>query len=96
MGASVILWAFGDSPDKYWSLVFTGMIIGMVGIGIAFVGVNVSVMASARKGEEVQLHPEATLSIALSLELKLMFRLGRGRRVDEHSHPSRRDDWPSQ
>lgn len=32
---------------------FPGMVVGMIGIGIAYVGVNVAVMASARKGEEV-------------------------------------------
>ncbi|KAH8119334.1 major facilitator superfamily domain-containing protein [Phellopilus nigrolimitatus] len=52
MGVGSVLFALADTPEKYWSHVFPGMVVGMIGIAISYVGVNVAVMASARKGEE--------------------------------------------
>ncbi|KAI5121919.1 hypothetical protein M0805_000248 [Coniferiporia weirii] len=52
MGVGIVLFALSDSPEKYWSHVLPGMIIGMIGVAIAYVGVSVAIMASARKGEE--------------------------------------------
>ena len=52
MAIAAILFALSDTPSKYWSHTFVAMIIGMLGTGIAYVGVMVAVMASAPKGEE--------------------------------------------
>ena len=68
MATSVVLFALGDSPDKYWSYIFPGMIVGMIGIGIAFVGVNVAVMTSAPPGEEVRCGILIRLPQPLSIE----------------------------
>ena len=47
-----ILFALADEPSKYWSHIFTGLVIGMIGVSIAYVGSNVTAMTGARKGEE--------------------------------------------
>ncbi|KAL5525108.1 hypothetical protein ACEPAF_8977 [Sanghuangporus sanghuang] len=71
MAASVVLFALGDSPDKYWSHIFPGMIVGMIGIGIAFVGVSVAVMASAPAGEEGVVGALVNTSIQLGATIGL-------------------------
>ncbi|KAL5478791.1 hypothetical protein ACEPAI_2068 [Sanghuangporus weigelae] len=71
MTTSVVLFALGDSPDKYWSHIFPGMIVGMIGIGIAFVGVNVAVMASAPAGEEGVVGALVNTSIQLGATIGL-------------------------
>ena len=52
MAVGVVFFALANSPGKYWSHTFVGMIIGLLGTGVGYVGVTVAVMASARKGEE--------------------------------------------
>ena len=52
MGIAVLLFALADSPDKYWSHTFLGMVFGLVGVGAGYWAVNVALMASAPKGEE--------------------------------------------
>ncbi|KDQ13881.1 hypothetical protein BOTBODRAFT_110904 [Botryobasidium botryosum FD-172 SS1] len=52
MAVGVILFALVDSPDKYWSHVFPGMIVGMCGLALGYVGANIAIMAGARPGEE--------------------------------------------
>lgn len=47
-----VLFALAHDPSHYWSYVFPGEIIGMVGLSMAYVGSNVTTMAGARKGEE--------------------------------------------
>ena len=47
-----VLFALANSPNKYWSLDFPAMIVGMIGLGMSYVGSNVTTMAGARKGEE--------------------------------------------
>ena len=49
---AALLFAFADVPSKYWSYVVPGMIIGMIGLALAYLGSNVTTMASAPKGEE--------------------------------------------
>jgi hypothetical protein len=52
---STVLFALADTPGKYWSLVFPGMVVGTIGLALGFVGANIAIMAGARKGEEVRL-----------------------------------------
>lgn len=52
MGVSSILFVFADTPDKYWTHILPGMIICMIGTAVAYVSVNVFIMASAPKGQE--------------------------------------------
>lgn len=52
VAVAVILFALADGPDKYWSHIFPGMILGMIGLAAAYVGVNVAIMGGARPGEE--------------------------------------------
>ncbi|TCD69756.1 hypothetical protein EIP91_006292 [Steccherinum ochraceum] len=52
MAVGVTLFALADTEDKYWSHIFPGMIINMVGIAVAYVAASVTTMASAPKGEE--------------------------------------------
>ncbi|PAV17782.1 MFS general substrate transporter [Pyrrhoderma noxium] len=52
MCTGAILFALADRPEKYWSMIFPGMIVGMLGIGFAYVGGNIAIMSNARKGEE--------------------------------------------
>lgn len=47
-----VLFALSNDPSSYWPYVFPGMIIGMFGLSMAYVGSNVTTMAGARKGEE--------------------------------------------
>ena len=54
MCTGAILFALADRPEKYWSMIFPGMIVGMLGIGFAYVGGNIAIMSNARKGEEVR------------------------------------------
>jgi nitrate/nitrite transporter NarK len=35
-----LLLTFGDTPQKYWSFVFPGLIIGTAGISPAYIGVK--------------------------------------------------------
>lgn len=55
MAVSAILFVFADTPDKYWTHVLPGMIICMIGTAVAYVSVNVFIMASAPKGQEVKI-----------------------------------------
>ncbi|KAF8896032.1 major facilitator superfamily domain-containing protein [Infundibulicybe gibba] len=52
MGVGAILFALGDTPQKYWPYLVPGMIIGMVGTAVAYVGCTIFVMDGARPGEE--------------------------------------------
>ncbi|KIJ40340.1 hypothetical protein M422DRAFT_60599 [Sphaerobolus stellatus SS14] len=52
MAVAVILFALADTPDKYWSHVLPGMIIGLVGVSTGFVGANIFIMGDAAHGEE--------------------------------------------
>ncbi|KAF8896092.1 major facilitator superfamily domain-containing protein [Infundibulicybe gibba] len=52
MGVGAVLFALGDTPQKYWSYIVPGMIIGMLGLGVAYVGCTIVVMEGARPGEE--------------------------------------------
>jgi len=52
MAIGTILFALADTEDKYWSYVFPGMLINMIGICLAYVGASVTMMAGAPKGEE--------------------------------------------
>ncbi len=52
MMVGAILFALASSEDRYWSHVFPGMIIGMLGLATAYVAASVTMMAGARKGEE--------------------------------------------
>ncbi|THH29152.1 hypothetical protein EUX98_g5035 [Antrodiella citrinella] len=47
-----ILFALADTPDKYWSYIFPGMIVNMVGVALSYVGASVTTMSGAPKGEE--------------------------------------------
>ena len=47
-----VLFALADEPCKYWSHIFTGLVIGMIGVSMAYVGSNITAMTGARKGEE--------------------------------------------
>ena len=46
------LFALAKTPDHYWSYVFPGMIVGMIGLASAYVAANVTTMAGAPPGEE--------------------------------------------
>ncbi|KAF8520827.1 major facilitator superfamily domain-containing protein [Gautieria morchelliformis] len=52
MLVGTLLFALADSPAKYWSHIFPGMIIGLVGLAMAYVAANIFIMAGSRKGEE--------------------------------------------
>ncbi|KAF8581964.1 MFS general substrate transporter [Ramaria rubella] len=52
MVVATILFALADTPDKYWSHVLPGMIVGLVGVAAGYVGANIFIMGGARKGEE--------------------------------------------
>ncbi|KAF4584831.1 hypothetical protein EYR40_001646 [Pleurotus pulmonarius] len=52
MAVASILFALGDTPDKYWSHIFTGLIIGHMGMGGVYVGCTTMIMSGAREGEE--------------------------------------------
>jgi hypothetical protein len=70
-----ILFAFADTPDKYWRLVFPGMVISMTGLAAAYVGANMTIMGDARKGEEVRcVYLDLAMSIILMLHC-LSFRV---------------------
>ncbi|KAF4607679.1 hypothetical protein EYR40_000014 [Pleurotus pulmonarius] len=47
-----VLFALAGSEERYWSFVFPGMVIGMLGLASAYVGCTTTVMGDARKGEE--------------------------------------------
>ena len=47
-----VLFALADEPSKYWSMVVPGMIVGMPGLAMAYLGSNFTTMESAPKGEE--------------------------------------------
>jgi len=47
-----VLFALADTPIKYWSHVLPGMIVGMIGLAMGYVGANISIMAGAREGQE--------------------------------------------
>ncbi|KAF8991548.1 major facilitator superfamily domain-containing protein [Cyathus striatus] len=49
---SVVLFALADTPNKYWSHIVPGMIIGMFGLIHSYVGCTTVVMDGARPGEE--------------------------------------------
>ena len=80
--AATVLFALADTPDKYWSHVFPGMVIGMVGLAIAYVGANMTIMAGARKGEEgvvgalmnTSFQLGATVGVASEYNLTRLFR----------------------
>ncbi|THU81970.1 MFS general substrate transporter [Dendrothele bispora CBS 962.96] len=52
MAVGSILFALADDKEKYWSHIVPGMIIGMVGLGIAYTACTIVVMEGTRKGEE--------------------------------------------
>jgi len=52
MATAAILFAFASSPDRYWSFIFPGMVLGMIGLAASYVAASVVMMAGARKGEE--------------------------------------------
>lgn len=52
MAVGIILFALADTEDKYWTYIFPGMIINMVGLALAYVGASVTTMAGAPHGEE--------------------------------------------
>ncbi|KAF8507578.1 major facilitator superfamily domain-containing protein [Hysterangium stoloniferum] len=52
MAIAVVLFAFVDTPDKYWSYLLPGMMIGAIGVAIAYVAANIFIMADAPEGEE--------------------------------------------
>ncbi|KDQ18400.1 hypothetical protein BOTBODRAFT_185039 [Botryobasidium botryosum FD-172 SS1] len=52
MAVGAVLFALADRPEKYWSYMFPGMILAMIGLASAYVGVSIAIMADARKGEE--------------------------------------------
>ena len=54
MAIGSILFTFADTPDKFWRFVFPGMLISVTGLATAYVGANMTIMAGARKGEEVR------------------------------------------
>ena len=45
--AGAVLFALADAPSKYWSRIFPGIIVGMVGMACSYVGSTVSMMESA-------------------------------------------------
>lgn len=79
MAVASILFALGDTPDKYWSHIFTGLIIGHMGMGGVYVGCTTMIMSGARKGEEgvvgavtyTAYQMGATLGLAGELPLRL-------------------------
>ncbi|THH32905.1 hypothetical protein EUX98_g1244 [Antrodiella citrinella] len=52
MLTALVLFALADTPSKYWSHIFPGMIINMVGLGQAYVGASATMMSNAPAGEE--------------------------------------------
>lgn len=52
MGVGAILFALADTPEKYWSHIVPGMVIGLFGLASGYVGCTIVVMEGARKGEE--------------------------------------------
>ncbi|KAF8578497.1 MFS general substrate transporter [Ramaria rubella] len=42
-----ILFALADTPEKYWSYMLPAMIISLIGVGMAYVGANIFIMAGA-------------------------------------------------
>ncbi|KAK7453580.1 hypothetical protein VKT23_001463 [Stygiomarasmius scandens] len=52
MGIGSILFALADTESKYWSHIVPGMIIGMIGLGAAYIACTIVVMEGTRKGEE--------------------------------------------
>ncbi|KAF8991537.1 major facilitator superfamily domain-containing protein [Cyathus striatus] len=49
---SAVLFALADTPDKYWTYVVPGLIIGSCGLIHSYVGCTSVVMDGARSGEE--------------------------------------------
>ena len=47
-----LLFALAREPSHYWPYIFPGMIVGMAGLSMAYVGSSATTMAGARKGEE--------------------------------------------
>lgn len=52
MAIGAILFALADNADQYWSHIVPGMILGMFGIGISYVGCTIVAMEGVRPGEE--------------------------------------------
>ncbi|KAF5331470.1 hypothetical protein D9758_015501 [Tetrapyrgos nigripes] len=85
MAVASILFAFADEESKYWSHVVPGMIVGMLGLGISYVGCTIVVMEGTREGEEgvvsaviytsyeigATLGPAVAASITLGVNTKL-------------------------
>ena len=47
-----VLFALADEPSRFWPYIFPGMVVGMIGLAMSYVGSNVTAMSGARKGEE--------------------------------------------
>ena len=89
MGGGSILFAFASTPEDFWPLVFPGMIISVTGLATAYVGANVTIMAGARKGEEVSRPAYVQLSIG---QVTIPFNnTGRCGCLDEYCVPNRCD-----
>ncbi|KAJ3552365.1 hypothetical protein NM688_g4188 [Phlebia brevispora] len=52
MIVGAVLFALSKEPEHYWPYIFPGMIVGIFGLSMAYVGSNVTTMSGARKGEE--------------------------------------------
>ncbi|TRM59428.1 major facilitator superfamily domain-containing protein [Schizophyllum amplum] len=47
-----VLFALADSPDKYWSRIFPGIIVGMMGMACSYVGSTVAMMEGAAPNQQ--------------------------------------------
>ena len=52
MVVGATLFALADDPSKYWSYIMPGMVLGIAGTSLGYVGCTIVVMKDVREGEE--------------------------------------------
>lgn len=93
MIAGSVLFAFADTPEKYWSHILPGMIVGTLGLAVSYVAANIAIITGARPGQEASLSDSETLLVIVA---ELSFRsLGCGGCCYEHCFSDGCDDWHS-
>ncbi|KDQ13884.1 hypothetical protein BOTBODRAFT_133128 [Botryobasidium botryosum FD-172 SS1] len=92
MSTAAILFALADSPEKYWSHVFPGMIVGMCGTAIGYVGANIAIMADAPPGEEgvvgAMMNTAFQLGATIGIAVSTAITLGVNKDVEYSGNPS--------
>lgn len=93
MIAGSVLFAFADTPEKYWSHILPGMIVGTLGLAVSYVAANIAIITGSRPGQEAILSDSETLLVIVA---ELSFRsLGCGGCCYEHCFSDGCDDWHS-